>query len=324
MNIKNCAHCGSEFAAAQKCGQPQKYCGARCRNRAKSRAWKPKKKILTCEHCKSQFETYHKRRFCSEKCRETRPERKKKRAAYAASVKAAQRPKDRPKCKCCWSEIPEARVVYYNKDNWCSDLCRNRYRKAKQGANPVHFWTPPGWVKHKPLYTHNCAVCNSEFESLHLQKIYCDGCIDAYGADGCKRAVMGLHETSCINCGVVFCRMPNTGIRFCSKKCADEREAKLRRSGKARRRAKLRGNGNAERFDPFEIFERDGWRCRRCSRPTPKRYRGTTKPNAPELDHIIPVSKGGPHTRRNTQCLCRKCNIEKSDNATGDQLLLIG
>lgn len=31
------------------------------------------------------------------------------------------------------------------------------------------------------------------------------------------------------------------------------------------------------------------------------------------VDHIKPWSKGGTHDRENLQCLCRKCNSEKSD-----------
>jgi 5-methylcytosine-specific restriction endonuclease McrA len=68
-----------------------------------------------------------------------------------------------------------------------------------------------------------------------------------------------------------------------------------------------------ERFDPFEIFERDGWRCYICGDPTPKELRGTRHPKAPELDHIVPISAGGPHTRENTACACKACNFEKGN-----------
>lgn len=68
-----------------------------------------------------------------------------------------------------------------------------------------------------------------------------------------------------------------------------------------------------EYVNPFKVFERDGWRCQICGKPTPRSRRGTLHPNAPELDHIVPISKGGPHAYANTQCACRACNIEKGD-----------
>jgi 5-methylcytosine-specific restriction endonuclease McrA len=95
-----------------------------------------------------------------------------------------------------------------------------------------------------------------------------------------------------------------------------------RRVDKARRRAVERGV-YAERFDPLEVLDRDGWRCHICGISTPKRLRGTFDDRAPELDHIIPISKGGQHTRQNTACACRRCNIVKSGEARG-QMRLFG
>jgi endogenous inhibitor of DNA gyrase (YacG/DUF329 family) len=51
--------------------------------------------------------------------------------------------------------------------------------------------------------------------------------------------------------------------------------------------------------------------------PTPKSLRGTFVDNAPELDHIIPLSLGGTHTKSNTQLLCRKCNRIKGATSSG-------
>jgi 5-methylcytosine-specific restriction endonuclease McrA len=94
-----------------------------------------------------------------------------------------------------------------------------------------------------------------------------------------------------------------------------------RRRAKAWRRAIERG-AEAERFDPFEVFERDKWRCHLCGIKTPKRLRGTHEDNAPELDHIVPLAAGGEHSRRNTACSCRKCNGLKADRPLG-QLRLV-
>lgn len=68
---------------------------------------------------------------------------------------------------------------------------------------------------------------------------------------------------------------------------------------------------------PERVFERDKWRCQICGCNTHKELRGTIAPNAPELDHIIPLSLGGPHTVKNAQCLCRECNRKKGATYDG-------
>ena len=49
------------------------------------------------------------------------------------------------------------------------------------------------------------------------------------------------------------------------------------------------------------VFARDGGRCQYC---------GATAEN---LDHVIPRSKGGPHTWENVVAACRPCNTRKED-----------
>ncbi len=68
-----------------------------------------------------------------------------------------------------------------------------------------------------------------------------------------------------------------------------------------------------------KVFERAKYKCKiyNISVQTKK----ANQDNTAELDHIIPLSKGGPHTYSNVQTLCRKCNAEKSDRLeSGTQL----
>lgn len=56
----------------------------------------------------------------------------------------------------------------------------------------------------------------------------------------------------------------------------------------------------------FAIYARDGYKCCRC---------GVSQYNATlEIDHIIPISKGGKSTPDNLQTLCHKCNVEKGSD----------
>lgn len=129
----------------------------------------------------------------------------------------------------------------------------------------------------------------------------------------------------CDTCGAAIEQSPVGGRkRYCSKKCRPidpELKAKHKRVAKAKRRARKRG-ANCEMVDPFKVFERDGWLCHICGRKTDRSKRGTWHPKAPELDHIVPLSRGGPHNYANTACACRKCNHTKGDRIIGQPSLL--
>lgn len=54
-----------------------------------------------------------------------------------------------------------------------------------------------------------------------------------------------------------------------------------------------------------EIFERDGFTCVIC---------GSTEKESLEIDHIMPISKGGKTEPDNLQTLCHDCNIRKGND----------
>lgn len=65
------------------------------------------------------------------------------------------------------------------------------------------------------------------------------------------------------------------------------------------RRVRIKG-GAVERFAALEIFERDKWVCRLCDRPIDQTLKWP-EPFSASLDHTMPLSAGGEHTRDNTQ-----------------------
>lgn len=52
-----------------------------------------------------------------------------------------------------------------------------------------------------------------------------------------------------------------------------------------------------------EVFKRDNYRCRECG--------ATNKETTLEIDHIVPVAKGGNNDLSNLQTLCKTCNRAK-------------
>ena len=85
-------------------------------------------------------------------------------------------------------------------------------------------------------------------------------------------------------------------------------------AARKKRKAVVRGAKCGDNFTYKQIFDRDKWRCQMCGVKTPARLRGTFEPNAPELDHIMPLSKSGSHSIDNVQLLCRSCNAKKSNH----------
>lgn len=112
------------------------------------------------------------------------------------------------------------------------------------------------------------------------------------------------------------CYVPMLSRRKLCSPCSVTVRKAQRRAEKAVRKARERVNlPICEAFDPFVVFDRDGWQCQLCGIDTPRLLRGTYQAEAPELDHIIPLALGGSHTRANTQCACRSCNGSKGATA---------
>lgn len=118
----------------------------------------------------------------------------------------------------------------------------------------------------------------------------------------------------CVHCGALVVSAqafgkPRDRCDGCRKVVIDRNN----RASKARRRALERSATHATAIDPLWVLERDGWQCKLCGRDTPSMLRGTTDERAPEVDHVVPLSKGGKHEASNLQCACRRCNNEKGN-----------
>lgn len=141
------------------------------------------------------------------------------------------------------------------------------------------------------------------------------------------RAVFMRADKPCTVCGgPVGCSRFGRQRLYCSRSCARASDAHrdAQRRHKAKRRAANKGARQVEGVSSRKVFERAGWRCQICGVRTPEKHRGTHRSDAPELDHVIPVSKGGAHTYANLQCACRACNAWKSNKHVVGQGLLFG
>lgn len=76
------------------------------------------------------------------------------------------------------------------------------------------------------------------------------------------------------------------------------------------RYALTRGSEVAERFTLDEIFERDAGICSLCGGAVERHGQHSLSAT---MDHVIPVTKGGPHTRANVKLAHRGCNTRKGN-----------
>lgn len=204
---------------------------------------------------------------------------------------------------------------------WCADKCRLEARRRARGVKPREYA-----LRYSKVAFLKCGVCGRMYtvSANGGRTSGCRSCLDRWGAYRCDRIALGAYEVSCPICQIEYCQLPGAGGRLAAG-CSDQCRTEIKRSDKRKYKyQRLSYTKTGEVFDPLEIFWRDKWKCRHCGCRAPKSLRGSCHQSAPELDHIIPLSKGGRHSRDNTQLLCRACNAAKSDGSLGDQLLMFG
>lgn len=143
-----------------------------------------------------------------------------------------------------------------------------------------------------------CIDCRRQRARQEARKYY-------YAVGQARRGHL-RHELVCVICGEQF--VGHGGRMVCARPACEKAQLKAgRKRAKVKRRFKT-----VELFDASEIFERDGFRCQICNRAL-KVGAAVPDPMAPTIDHILPVSKGGQHTRANVRAAHFICNSLRSN-----------
>lgn len=179
-------------------------------------------------------------------------------------------------------------------------------RKAQERVREVRHCSDCGVVVHRRGRCAPCAVAHTK-ESARVS------------AKAKAEAAFVPEQRVCTECFAPFSTVYGLKLRrYCSMSCGKKAGKRAARAkGKARKRA-----ATVESVNPTRVFMRDGWLCHLCGGKTDRTRRGTYHPKAPELDHIVPLAKGGAHSYANTACAHRSCNAAKSDTIMGQPSLL--
>jgi len=115
----------------------------------------------------------------------------------------------------------------------------------------------------------------------------------------------------CLHCGKGLSPSHRSDAVYCSERCNSAAHQWTRKA-----RMKVIDDGEVLRVDRAYILERDGGRCHICRKRV---RRGDI-----QIDHIIPLSRGGGHALDNLAVACSRCNLSKGNRSRGEQLLIFG
>jgi 5-methylcytosine-specific restriction endonuclease McrA len=303
QRLGRACHCGQPVKLWSGNGRPPKYCGDH--KLIKPPKPRPVHAQKECPGCRGFFvPKVEGTTYCSADC--------------ARRVRRGSKPRQMWPLKC--RECTASFESLNEKAMYCGNRCKTA---AWVRANPQRHAELRDQERRAPkvrlvsrVYAGHCRTCAGAFVS-RSKRPYC--------SEGCRPNKSVLPECkTCRVCANTFKPISTGGSpgEFCSDECRTIKKRAIHRVHRLRRKAKQRGV-TVESVDPFKVFDRDRWRCQLCGVKTPKAKRGTYEHDAPELDHIIPLARGGEHSYRNTQCACRRCNGAKADEPRG-QLLLIG
>jgi len=163
---------------------------------------------------------------------------------------------------------------------------------------------------------------------------WCKDCKNAYArgewkpTEEEKRRPFKLEPRQCVKCGrspeetpFLPCTLNRDGLDNICVDCARVRDsAYMHRyyeshtavlKDRIRRRQLRLSEAYVEFVDDRQVYERDGWTCQLCQQlvdPTLK----WPDPMSASLDHIIPLSRSGPHSYSNVQLAHLVCNEQKN------------
>lgn len=308
MSKRNCLFCNSDLAGAPRGGY--KFCNKQCRinyhgNRRKnsahcvscgSRLSKFKHKYCddncyraynrksdyekNCLYCGSEIKWNHntgpKMKYCNKSCRDN------------YSIAKRKKEKTNTKCGICGKYL--TRLQTGRGQKYCSYACSGISLRIAKGTTKV------------------CVVCGSDFEpKVKIHQCCSDKCARIKAGQTKATKPRELIEKDCEICGTPFEYRYFGGANY-PKYCGVCRP-RLENDRSHRRRITTKYQALEKIIDLY-IFDRDGWVCQLCGEPVYDKF-SWPDPLSASLDHIIPISKGGEHTRSNVQLAHLGCNSRK-------------
>lgn len=250
-----------------------------------------------CKQCDEVFQFRRRTQvFCSQSCGRVFERLRERQRAKDRYGPEGRRWKDAPTLICvgCSNAFRPARS---DRLKFCSRECAFEHRRRQS--------------EHRFLQRRSCKQCGTSLAGVRRVTL-CVACRELNDRLRMEKRYRPRLTIACRDCGTAVTGTKSKVVcEPCQRRAARLAfESKHGKVKKHRHRARRFGV-QYEAINPIAVFQRDGWKCQVCGTATPKRLRGTNNDRAPELDHRIPMSRGGGHVWSNVQCCCRRCNIRK-------------
>lgn len=158
-----------------------------------------------------------------------------------------------------------------------------------------------------------CPRCGEDCllsEFYTYSAVYCRRCSRARQREyqSQNRRLAPRKNLTCFTCRKDFLGTKRNRT-YCSRECLEKGRHERNYPNVLKRQLRF-SVAKKEHFQRIDIFERDNWTCGICNEQI-DRSRKRPDPLSPSIDHIIPLSRGGDHTRENVQAAHLGCNMSK-------------
>lgn len=205
--------------------------------------------------------------------------------------------------------------------------CSTQFEKHKRGASAFcssvchrAFWRALTDQRAREkrvseMRSRTCLTCGAMFVRLRRGQFCSKACSLLRRCEcGGLRPKMALAcracRSVCVGCRVAISPAPTR--RYCATCKRDAQRDAAHRHRIARRGGDLTTDGAGLVVIRAELYREARGRCGICREIVPLLV-DVMDPYAPTIDHIIPLARGGRHTRDNVQLAHRRCNCAKSD-----------
>ena len=272
-----------------------------------------------CKQCSATFQADRVKKFCTPKCSSISQGRKRGMLPMEEHLERVRSKKNHFSCLSCGKQAYRkcgGSTLKAGGNKYCSRACAASSRTAA-----ARIKASDRKVLSLLTMVHRRLCAQEELVARKAARCCCKDCGTYVGLQ------IPWVTTRCHTCQIAY--------EFARYKASKEAQRNARRKSRrtdvamARKAwAKVTKRVDfpivAHRFSPLHVLQRDKWTCQVCGVITPEQHRGKNLPDSPEVDHIVPVSRGGSHTWRNVRCLCRACNAEKKDMLDCEWVALSG